>query len=74
MTRNKPVIFKIDPCIPQQNGYNIDPYRHNGYLFNLKPKKRYMIIATTATVEASNEPCKFMIRTIGPNLTLTHLE
>ena len=73
MTRNKPVIFKIDPCLPQHNGYTIDSYRHNGYLFNLKSKKRYMIIASTATVEASYEPCKFMIRTIGPNLSLTHL-
>lgn len=65
---------KIEPSLPNQKGYVIDYYRHNGYLFNLEAPKRYIICATTATPESSDQPCKFMIRTIGPRLALEHLE
>ena len=57
-----------------QDGYVIDYYRHNGFMFSLDAPKRYIIVGTTATPEASEEPCKFMIRTVGPEMELSHLE
>lgn len=65
---------KIDPSLPKQEGYVIDYYRHNGYLFNLEANKRYILVGTTAEAEPTGKPCKFMVRTIGPRLSLSHLE
>jgi len=64
---------KVEPSLPHQKGYVSASYCHNGYLFNLRADRRYMVVATTATPERSGEPCKFMIRTIGPRLSLKHV-
>ena len=65
---------KIDPSLPAMKGYVIDYYRHNGYLFALEPGRKYVIVATTSKPVESDEECKFMIRTIGPRITMKHLE
>ena len=65
---------KIDPALPGQKGYVIDYYRHNGYLFRLETNRKYIIVATSASPEPSEDECKFMIRTIGPRLQMKHLE
>ena len=65
---------KIDPSLPGQKGYLIDYYRHNGYLFRLETNRKYIIVATSASPEPSEDECKFMIRTIGPRLQMKHLE
>ena len=48
-------------------------YWHNGYLFSLEPGRKYIITATTSS-SVSDKECKFMIRTIGPKITMKHLE
>ena len=65
---------KVDPSLPALKGYVIDYYRHNGYLYALEPKRKYVIVATSAKPVPSDEECKFMIRTIGPRITMKHLE
>ena len=65
---------KIDPSLPAMKGYVIDYYRHNGYLYALEPGRKYVIVATTSKPVESDEECKFMIRTIGPRITMKHLE
>ena len=65
---------RIDPSLPGQKGPVIDYYRHNGYLFRLKTNRKYIIVATSASLEESTDECKFMVRTIGPRLKMKHLE
>ena len=65
---------RIDPLLPAQKGYRIDFYRHNGYIFHLKPNRKYIIVATSYWKEESTDECKFMVRTIGPKLQMKHLE
>lgn len=59
--------------LPAQQGYIIDYYRHNGYLYNLEVNRRYVILATTATPQRCTKKVKFMMRTLGPKLSLSHL-
>ena len=58
---------------PENNHNYWEYYWHNGYLFSLEPGRKYVITASTSS-DVSKKECKFMIRTIGPKITMKHLD
>ncbi|CAG5110499.1 Oidioi.mRNA.OKI2018_I69.chr2.g4898.t1.cds [Oikopleura dioica] len=62
---------KVLPVIPLSKGYELENYKHNGYLFSLKPGK-YLI--TFAAVK-NNNPEKFQwkLRAFGSDLSFKNL-
>jgi len=64
----------VKPTLPVGWGNGFAVYMYNGYLYKLKANRKYIITATQAVPSQSTKPCKFMIRTIGRELSLQHLE
>merc|ERR1712113_102236 len=69
---------RIEPILPIQKGFQIDYYRHNGYIFHLKPGRYIAVVSAAPKVPVKPEevegydPTEFMIRMVGDNIKAKH--
>jgi len=65
----------VEPVLPLKKGFQIDYYRHNGFIYHLEPNRRYVLVISAApkkTQTTDKDGTEFMLRAIGDDLIIQH--
>ena len=67
---------RIEPILPLKKGFQIDYYRHNGFIYHLRPGRYVIVISAAPKVPVKkidpNEGTEFMLRAIGDDIKFHH--